>query len=121
RRPRKIISRNLEAAFERSVTGRIHPGRRNARATGKIARPIPVSHPDQRRSHHAPEPPCARNARQTAIPRRRHRHRRRRSVSVALTINDNGLTSRTEAVNHLPLSAGANTPPYSEVLPRFWK
>ena len=55
-----------------------------ARAAGKTAGPVSLSHPDARRSDHAPEPARPRNARQTSAARRRRRLRRRRSVSTAL-------------------------------------
>ena len=84
RRSCETFRRNIKATLERSIARRIHPGRRNPCATRKTTRPIPISHFDPRRSHHALEPTCPRNARQAAIPRRRHRHCRRRSLSVAV-------------------------------------
>ena len=68
RRTRKIVCGNITAPLERSAAAGIHFGRSDPRAARKIARAIPLPHPAPRRSHHAFEPPGARNRRQIPFP-----------------------------------------------------
>ena len=57
----KLSAETLQRRLERSAAAGIHFGRGNPRAARKITKPIPLPHPAPRRSHHASEPPRARN------------------------------------------------------------
>ena len=88
----KLSAETLKRRLSEALPEEFILGDATSSATGKTTRPIPFPHFDPRRSHHAPQPACARNSRQTALPRRRHRHSRCRSLSVAIKL---GTTTNT--------------------------